>query len=191
MTQQHHHQQHHHQERLERPERLAELNPGKTLEKIGVGKNDVICDLGAGTGIFTIPAAQMTDNTVYALDINDEFLGIIEEKAKQAGLPNIKTIKVSDFHYDLETAVVDLVLLVVVLHEIPEKESLLKEIKRVIKPGGKLAILEFLKEDTPLGPPVSERLEREEIMAVCAGAGFSKHQEFVLGDNIYGIVFTC
>ncbi len=67
----------HQQNKLENPERLAELSPKETLMKIGLGEQDVICDIGSGSGIFTIPAAQITANTVFALDINNEFLDII------------------------------------------------------------------------------------------------------------------
>jgi|GEM_PF-2602649 len=67
----------HKQNKLENPDRLAELSPKETLMRIGLGEQDIICDIGAGSGIFTIPAARITANTVFALDINDEFLDII------------------------------------------------------------------------------------------------------------------
>lgn len=92
----------HKQNKLGNPERLAELSPKATLMRIGLGEQDIICDIGAGSGIFTIPAARITKNIVYAMEINDEFLEVIKEKAATQNLPNIVTMKVTGDHYDIQ-----------------------------------------------------------------------------------------
>ena len=176
--------------KLENPARLAELNPTDTLKKIGFGKHDVLCDIGAGTGIFTIPAARITDNTVLALDINDEFLNIIAEKAQKEKLTNIRTLKVTDNYHDIDSQTVDFVLLVTVLHEITDKKALLNEIRKIIKETGKLAIIEFHAKQTPMGPPVEHRLSKDAVHLVCFSHGFSKSKEFDMGDNYYCMVFN-
>jgi len=61
----------HKQNKLENLESIAELSPKETLLRIGLGEQDIICDIGAGSGIFTIPAARITKNTAFALEIND------------------------------------------------------------------------------------------------------------------------
>ncbi|MTI60219.1 MAG: methyltransferase domain-containing protein [Firmicutes bacterium] len=180
----------HKQNKLENPERLAELSPQETLKKIGIHENDVICDIGAGSGVFAIPAAKITNNTVYALDINNELLEIIKEKAKKEKLSNIKTMKVTGDHYDIEADTVDCVILVTVLHEIENKDFILTEIKRIIKSRGKLAIIEFQKQQTPMGPPVSHRIGRDEVIRHCGSFGFSQIDELYLGDNFYCIVLN-
>jgi precorrin-6B methylase 2 len=76
--------------RFENPERIKELNPAKTLKRIGLKNGDIICDIGAGSGIFYIPAAKLTSNLVYSLEINDEMLKIIDEKARKEGLSTLK-----------------------------------------------------------------------------------------------------
>ncbi len=142
----------HMQAALECPEKLAELRPIETLKKIGLGEHDVVCDIGAGTGIFTIPAAQITQNAVFALETHDAFLQIIQEKAENQKLPNIKTLKVTDDRFELEDGSADFMILSTVLHEIENKEVFLTEIKRVMKNTAKLSIIELHKGDAGRTP---------------------------------------
>lgn len=109
--------------KLENPKRIAELKPEETLIKVGLQENHVLCDVGAGSGIFTIPAAKTTQNTVYALEINPEMLLLIEEKAKNASLSNIQTVKVTNNQLNLKENSVDIYLMVTVLHEIDDKPT--------------------------------------------------------------------
>ena len=179
----------HKQMKLENPERLAELSPEDTLRRIGLGEKDIICDIGAGSGIFTIPAAGITKNTVYAMEINDEFLDVIREKAASQNLTNIVTMKVTGDHYDIEAGTVDVVILVTVLHEIEEKNTLLTECRRIMKSHAKLAVIEFHKQQTPMGPPASHRLGKEEVVEISRVPGFDKAGEFDLGENLYCLLF--
>lgn len=180
----------HKQEKLENPARLADLNPPATLRKLGLGLHDTVCDIGAGTGIFTIPAARLTKGTVYAIDMNDELLLVLEAKSRSEGLDHIKTIRSMEFDYDIPTHSVDMVLLVTVLHEIEEKPELLREINRLLKPSGKLCVIEFRKEPTPMGPPLPHRIAIEEVESVCTAHGFTEQESFLLGENFYVIVFN-
>ncbi len=175
--------------KLSNPLRVAELSPAETLKKIGFNKNDVLCDIGAGTGVFTFPAALITGNFVYALDIDKDSLDIIKDTAYKENLTNIKTQLISGYPYELNAESMDLVLLCTVFHEIEAKENLLNEIRRVMKKGGKLAFIEFHKRQTPMGPSISHRISKEEVMQSALSMGFIKAEDFVLGENFYCIVF--
>jgi ubiquinone/menaquinone biosynthesis C-methylase UbiE len=174
--------------KLESPERLRELNPEETLKKIGLGENDVVLDIGAGSGIFTIAAAGITKETVYALDVNEALLEIIEDKAKKQNLPNVRTMKVAGRGYDITAGSADLAIMVTVLHELEDKAAVLAEVKRVMKSTAKLAIIEFYKE-AAMGPPAALRLGPEEVAAMCGEVGLRPIKEFSLGDNCYCAVF--
>ena len=177
------------QMKYENPLRLKELNPMVTLTRIGLQDNQVLCDIGAGSGIFTIPAAKITKNKVFALEINDEMLALIGEKAKNENIENIELIHVQENKFDLEDNSVDIVLMVTVLHEIENPKIFLKEIKRVVKENGKVAIIEFFKRETPMGPSVDHRMEKEEVIRLLYTIGMEVYEEFVLGDNFYCVVF--
>mgnify|MGYP001280997301 FL=1 len=75
--------------KLKNPARVNELAPAETLKKSGLGDNDVFCDIGAGVGVFTIPAAMITRNKVYALDINDESLEVVRSITEKEKLKNL------------------------------------------------------------------------------------------------------
>ncbi|MCK9625716.1 MAG: class I SAM-dependent methyltransferase [Bacteroidales bacterium] len=175
--------------KLENPDRVAELNPLKTLQRIGLGQHDVLCDIGAGTGIFTIQAAKITENSVIALELNEELLNIINKKAKQENLTNIKTLKVTGDLFDIYKNTVDFVLLVTVFHEIINKNIFVTEIRRIIKKTGKIVIIEFHKKQTIFGPPIDQRISRNYVTSFFDYYGFTKKNEFDLGDNLYCIVF--
>lgn len=177
------------QNKLENPERLAELNPTETLEKIGLGEYDILCDIGAGTGIFTIPAAKITKNKVYALENDDEMLSVIGNKANNEEISNIELIKVEGDHYGLCDHSVDIVLIVTVLHEIDNQTIFLEEVKRISKENGKIVVIEFHKKKTPMGPPIERRMEKAEVIDLLKNINFILHQNFDLGDNFYCLIF--
>ncbi|MGE5422749.1 MAG: class I SAM-dependent methyltransferase [Ignavibacteriales bacterium] len=179
----------HLQDTLENPERLAELSPKETLIRMSLGKDDVVCDIGAGTGVFTIPAAQITKNAVFALDTKDELLEIIRDKAQSHQLTNIKTVKVMDNSYDIQEGSVDFIILVTVLHEIANKDAFLTEIKRIMKNTARLSIIELHKH-TSVGPPNAPRLSMDEVTTICKEVGFYSINEFNLGKNYYCVVLT-
>jgi len=177
--------------KFENPVRLEELKPEETLLKIGLQDNHDLCDVGAGSGVFTFPAAAMlTKGKVYALEINDEMLAVMEEKSKKAGISNIEFIKVQDNRFEIESYSVDIVLMVTVLHEIENKNVILQEVKRVLKDTGKFAVIEFHKRETPTGPPTTHRLGKDEVEDLLTKAGFRVKENFDLGENFYCLVFS-
>lgn len=176
--------------KFENPVRLAELSPIDTLKRIGLNDGMAVCDIGAGSGVFTLPAAQLTKNTVYALDVNEGALTTIREKALTLGLDNIKTVKVSGDRLDLADSTADIVLMVTVLHEIENRPPFVSETARLLKTGGKAAVIEFHKRETPMGPPVWHRIDEDEVMELFAAAGFRAEDRFPLGENFYCQVFV-
>lgn len=178
------------QSKLENPLRISELNPSDTLRRIGVLENHTVCDIGAGSGVFTLPVAKITKNKVYALEISDEMLSIIGDKAKTEGITNIELIKVKDDFFTLKNDSVDIALMVTVLHEIKDKTVILSEVKRILNNNGRLAIIEFHKKETPMGPRFSNRIGIDETVKIMESAGFSESDGFTLGDNFYCLVFN-
>ena len=128
-----------------------------------------VVDLGCGSGAFTPFVARAVEGAgkVYALDIQPAMLEQLERKLARAENRDIKNIELKQANaYDLpfENESVDLVYMVTVLPEIPDKTRALREISRVLKPGGILAVTELLPDpDYPL---------RSTVIKLCQGAGF-------------------
>lgn len=177
------------QMKMETPVRIAELDPMGTLRRIGLGENDAICDIGAGSGIFTVAAAQITREKVYALEIDDKMLDIIAAKADSIAASNIEPVRVEGDRLELTDQSVDLVIMVTVLHEILNTDALLKEVKRMLKKGGRIMVIEFHKSETPMGPPESHRIDRKETVKIIEDFGFSITEDFDLGENFYCVIF--
>lgn len=178
------------QDKLEAPARLQELKPEETLATLGLTNSSTLCDIGAGTGIFTIPAAKITTGTVYAVDVNPEMLAIVAQKAKAENLTNVQTVLVENSRYPLADSSVDMALLVTVFHEIEDKPALLREVHRILAQDGKLCIIEFFKEESSFGPPLAIRLSTEDIVAAAAGEGFALASQFMMGPTFYCAVLA-
>ncbi len=173
-------------DKLENPNRLAELIPMDTLRKIGLKDGDTFCDVGAGTGIFTFAAAEITTNQIYAVEISGEMLVRLQVSAEEKKLEHVKVVKGIQA---IPESSCSAVLLCTVLHEVPDVEKMINEIRRILKPKGVLSIIEFHKQQTPMGPPVEHRLDSRQLAEDLYGYGLNQIQHFSLGENFYCSVF--
>ncbi|WP_461205275.1 class I SAM-dependent methyltransferase [Clostridium sp. DL1XJH146] len=174
--------------KFENAERVRELDIQNTLNKALITSNDLVCDYGAGTGIFTVEAAKITENKVLAMDISIEMLEIINEKATKESLTNVETIKVEKDSIECEDSAVDLFMLVTVLHEIKDIPKFIIEIKRILKEKGRVMVVDFKKKDTPMGPPASHRLSSDEATGYFLKENILLSKEYDLGDNFYMLI---
>ena len=168
--------------KLENPVRVAELNPSGTLRRIGLKPGGCFLDVGAGTGLFAFEAARQAAGAVYAVEISLEMLRLLEER-KAAG--DFENVRVVDGVGQVPDGAGDLALLCTVLHELEQPEEVLRHIRRVLKPGGKLAVIEFHGRPTPMGPPAPFRLAEDAAARMLTGAGFQLEEAFPLGENLY------
>lgn len=170
--------------KLDHPARVKELAPRETLARIGLLHNGALCDIGAGTGVFTYAAAAMTASAVYAVEISGEMREIL--RAKNSA-PNVV---IEDAVENVPEASCDVALLCTVLHELEDIPGMLGQIRRVLKPEGVLAVIEFHKAATPMGPPAARRISEAETAEVLAENGFAQIDRFRLGENFYCLVFS-
>ena len=178
--------------KLEQEERLMELKPLATLKEFGFRAGMNFCDLGAGSGVFSLEAAKISQETIYALEISDEMIEIIKNKIKVSNITNIFPKKVVGKILELPSKSIDFLLLSTVFHEIPKEEQaeFISEIKRVLKDDGKFLVIEFLKEKSPMGPSlVEKRVSREELKIIVEKHNFLELKHKVLGKNLYAVSF--
>lgn len=116
--------------------------PRERLASIGLDRGQVVLDYGCGIGSYTLAAAQIVgdEGRVYALDIHPLAIQAVERRAREVKLANI-TIIHSDRETGLSDESVDVVLLYDVLHLVPDKGALLRELHRVLRPDGLLSVL--------------------------------------------------
>lgn len=174
--------------KFEQANRLEEINIIESLKKAGIDKNTVVADYGSGTGIFTVEAAKLTDQTVYAFDVRDDFLKLAADKVATAGLSNVVFKKVEKDLIDLEDNSLDIFFLVTVLHEIVDIPAFVQEIKRVLKPGGRVMIIDFIKKEGTFGPSIRERVSAYQAARHFFREDIALDTQEILGENFYLLV---
>jgi len=150
-------------ERLNSPERRKMLPPERLLAELGIDSISIVADIGCGPGYFTLPVARMTQQTVYGVDVSAEMLSFMMEKAEAEGLGNISVVESPAEHIGLPDESVDRILCSLVLHEVDDLNQVFCEFKRILRPHGKMLLIEWEKEQTDSGPPVNERIAAEEL----------------------------
>ncbi|WP_197081099.1 class I SAM-dependent methyltransferase [Gordoniibacillus kamchatkensis] len=177
-----------HMAELESPERKAANPPEPLLDKLDVRDPFSLLDLGAGTGYFTLPAAERTSGIVFALDIEPRMLDVIRGKAEARQLHNIQTLQGQLENIPLEMESVDRVLASLVLHEAETVDQAVAEMHRVLKSGGICLCLEWEKKETPQGPPVHHRISADELKHSLEQHGFSIIEAVRPTDAQYAVI---
>ncbi len=172
--------------KLENPARLAELSPSETLARLGLKDKMTFADIGAGTGIFTTAAAEITHSQVWAIDPSASMREILSSKKSALALDNVEILPDVSI---LPEKSVDLALLCTVLHEIDAKEAFLAQIAARLKQTGRLAVIEFHKSESPFGPPTSIRLSTDDTTLLASAARLVERERFTLGENFYCVCF--
>ncbi len=128
--------------------------PEKVLERSQVEGSGTVMDLGCGSGFLTIPLAKMSGgrNLILAVDINEAFLKQLMEALSAEGLKDrVEIVQASAEELPFRSESIDFCVMSSVLQEIPNRFKALKEVRRVLKTGGKLAISEHVIDpDFPL-----------------------------------------
>ncbi|HAO93981.1 MAG: hypothetical protein A2X99_01625 [Deltaproteobacteria bacterium GWB2_55_19] len=173
-------------ERLLRPARVREIKPFAVLKDAGLKKGDSIADAGSGPGFFSVPASRIVgkDGIVYAIDTQKEML---EGLKKLSPPPNIIPILSGENSIPLEGSTVDFALSAYVLHETDNKARFLKEIKRIMKPGARLLVIDWKKKKEGHGPPCEERLSIKTVEGLLRKAGFVSLKASALNDSHYRV----
>jgi len=138
---------------LDNPIRRWLQPPSELVEKLGINRGDVVMDFGCGPGFYTIELAKKAKK-VMAVDLSPEMLKKAQNKAVKAGVKNIEFLQSDGKKLKVDDSSVDLILLVTVYHEVGESQTVLAEFRRVLKPAGKLVIVEVIKKGIFPGAPV-------------------------------------
>ncbi len=150
---------------LERPGRQEEEGTSLLIKAMNLKENDVVADIGAGTGYFTFRmSTQVPQGKVLAVDIQPEMLSMIQDKMQRENITNIQTIRGTEQNPNLPADSIDWVLLVDAYHEFSYPKEMMTGIVRSLKPDGKVALVEYRAEDPAI--PIKPRHKMTEAQAV-------------------------
>jgi ubiquinone/menaquinone biosynthesis C-methylase UbiE len=155
---------------LESPERLRHLQPDLVVEKLGLASDAVVADIGSGPGVFSLRLARACpEGVVYAVDVEPRQLDALRSRMAELSLRNVVPVlgSYNDPHLPLRR--VDALLIVDTYHHLSDRVAYLRRLRDFLRPGGRLAILEYRPGDLPVGPPahhkLPEGLRQEELEA--------------------------
>ena len=141
---------------LDRREREQEEHPAQVLDALALRPGEVVADLGAGSGYFTFRMAPKVGQggKVLAVEIQDEMLKTLRERAASLKATNVEVVRGSEIDPNLPTNSVDLVLIVDVYHEMAYPFETMSKVRDALKPGGRVTFVEYRKEDPTV--PIKE-----------------------------------
>ncbi len=133
---------------LERPRREAEEQPSKIINALDLKPDNVVADIGAGTGYLSFRIAPiLTDGKVLAVDIQPEMLEIIEFFQEEKNISNVETVLATPTDANLPPNSVDVALMVDAYHEFEYPQEVMQGIVKALKPGGKVVLAEYRGEN--------------------------------------------
>ncbi|MEK7563962.1 MAG: class I SAM-dependent methyltransferase [Patescibacteria group bacterium] len=169
-------------------------DPVKNLKLFGLREDSIVADLGAGTGFYSVAAGGMVPKgKVYAIEIVKDFLTTIKNKVKDAHLDNVDIIwgNVEDKHgTHLADSIVDAVIASNIFFQVEDKNQFIEEIKRILKPSGKILIIDWLPEDSKDALPIKFKgsMSKERAREMFEKKGLLFDRDIDAGVHHYGMI---
>ena len=164
-------------------------DPVKNLKTLGLRENEVVADLGAGTGFYSVAAGALVPHgKVYAVELQKDFLDTINGKIKEAHLNNVKTIlgnveKLGGTK--IGNGVVDVAVASNILFQVEDKEKFIEEIKRILKTNAKVLLVDW-SETSIMQKAVI--VPKDKARAMFEKKGFAWVRDIDAGAHHYGMI---
>ncbi len=157
--------------RFEGPERDAWQTPERVLTLMELKPNMVIADIGSATGYFpTRLAKQVPQGKVWGVDVAPGMVRYLNVRVQKEKVSNLFSV-LGTFTDPLIPEKVDRILMVDTYHHIQDRPQYFKRLQSYLRPGGTITIVDFRKEELPIGPPPAHKLSRAEVMSEMKSAG--------------------
>lgn len=171
------------------PKRDASQKPHEVIHSLALKPDAIVADIGSGTGYFSVRFAHaVPKGRVYGVDIEPDMVKYLAERVKREKLDNVTPIAAAPDDPRLPEKA-DLMIMVDVFHHIADRTRYLKKLKGSLKPGGRIAIIDF-RMDSPDGPPKSARLAPGRVKTELNAAGYALLQEHSFLPHQYFLVFS-
>jgi ubiquinone/menaquinone biosynthesis C-methylase UbiE len=174
----------------EDPRRDRWQKPDQVVQALSVRAGQTVCDIGAGPGYFALRLARVvgSQGRVYAVDVEPRILEVLRERIEKVGVRNVTPVLGLGDSPLLPDATCDLILIVDTYHHFPDRAAYLRRLVPLLKSGGRIANIDFRKEQTPIGPPQEHRISREDFLREAAAAALKVDQEPSFLENQYFII---
>jgi ubiquinone/menaquinone biosynthesis C-methylase UbiE len=168
--------------------------PEKNIEQLGLREGEVVADFGAGSGAYTIAAAQALKGTgrVYAVEVQKDLLARLSNTCKEQKLGNVSYIW-GDLEKQggtkLRDGSCDTVIVSNILFQAPDKKSVIEEAKRVLKQSGRLLLIDWTASFKNMGPTPEQVFKETDAHAMVESMMFTFQRPINAGNHHYGLIF--
>ena len=177
---------------LDRAERDAEEDPDHAIDVLKIEKGSTVADIGAGSGYMTVKLARKVgpQGRVYANDIQPAMLDLLNKRLAKGKVTNVSAVLGTQDDPRLPIEALDLILMVDVYHELSQPQLMLRHIRASLKPGGRLVLLEYRKEDPniPIRPEHKMSVADAKLEVEAEGFKLTKTNEDLPRQHI--LIFT-
>ena len=176
---------------LDDPARDAYQKPHEVIAALNLREGEAIADIGAGSGYFTFRLANHVGGAgrVYAVDISPDMIVHLNRRIRDLRLTNVVTMLAAPDDPMLADSSVDRFFICETWHHIENHDRYLALLKKALKPGGQLVMIDFKKTKTPMGPPLEMRIAREDLVKEMEKNGFRLAVEHTFLPHQYFLVF--
>jgi ubiquinone/menaquinone biosynthesis C-methylase UbiE len=176
---------------LEDPARDAYQKPDEVLRALALRPGEAVADIGSGSGYFTLrlAAAVGPSGRVYAVDVDPDMVRHLNARVRDAGVDNVRSVLAAPNDPLLPDRSVDRFFVCDTWHHIEDQTKYLGLMRKMLRPGGEVVMIDFKKEETPMGPPLEMRIARDTLVGQMKAAGFRLAAEHALLPYQYFLVF--
>ena len=177
---------------LEDPKRDAYQKPHEVIHALGLKPGEVIADIGAGSGYFTFHLARHVGEKgkVYAVDISPDMILHINRRIRDTKTTNVASILADPADPLLPDQSVNRFFICDVWHHVENQTKYLSLMKKMLKPGGEVIMIDFHKKELPFGPPLQMKIAREDLIKQMETNGFRLTKEHTFLPHQYFLVFA-
>ena len=177
---------------LDDPKRDAYQKPHEVLTVLAIEPGEVIADIGAGSGYFTFRLAHHVGDKgkVYAVDISPDMIRHLNRRIRELKAMNVTAILADADDPLLADASIDRFFFSDSWHHIENQSKYLSLIKKMLKPGGEIIMIDFHKKELPVGPPMQMKIAREDLIRQMGSNGFRHTKEHTFLPYQYFLEFV-
>ena len=177
---------------LEDPKRDAYQKPHEVLTALNLKPGEIVADIGAGSGYFTFRIAHHVGakGKVYAVDVSPDMIRHVNRRIRDLKTTNVVSILADPDDPLLAEQSINRFFICDVWHHVANPSSYLATLKKMLKPGGEIVMIDFHKKELPFGPPMHMKIAREDLIKQMETNGFRLTKEHTFLPYQYFLVFV-
>ena len=177
---------------LENPQRDSEQKPDEVIAALDLKPGETLVDIGAGSGYFTFRFARKVGDSgrVYAVDINSDMILYMNRHIRDKKVRNVTTILSAPDDPLVPDVPVNRFFVCNTWHHVQSRPRYIALMKKMLKPGGQIVVVDYKKKQLPVGPPPEMKLAKREVIAELEAGGFKLAKEHDFLPYQYFLVFT-